>query len=880
MISPGKILFPLAVASVAAAGGLGIGSEAVRQSFSVSGEIMEMYASQDTVIYPRDAYKLRRKGTFSAEAVIDSLSGKFAGGSISEEDTIPVIRARDTIKVPDSLRFTDPFRYRYYIALVDSLTHREVRDSLIKSFESFLAAGDSAAARRDSLDWRKLDSLYAADSTIAAKAAFLAWYNSLSKEERKKYDFEQKEARKKVIADSLKAIRDEKNAIRDSIRESTPRILETFAIPDSMQYKRFITWTVDQDFHKIEPFEPDTSFNYYFYDYAFRRRDVNATWLGVAGSPVQTYDFFKRDSWSGSDWFAPNEAWSYSPSTLPMYNSKTPHTELAYWGTLLDADSKESDNLHLMTTQNIFPEWNIGILLERWGGGGMLNHEKGKHSTAAVSTNYLGKRYLMHAGIIHTTISREENGGIKENKWIRDTTVEAREIAVNLTDAASKIGRNTLFLDQQYRIPFTFIDKWMSRRDSTHKTDSLGENITTAFIGHSSEYSRYSRTYTDGISASSFYENFNISEKASADSVSMSVLENKLFVRLQPWASDALVSKLDVGAGDYLKTYYDTFPDKAATHRENSFYIYAGAEGRFRGFDWNAKGRYVLAGHDFGSFGIEAAANLSLYPFRKARKSPLNLRAAFSTSLREPDHYTQLLYTNHFSWNNDFGKISTTKLTGEIDIPYWDLSAGVGYALLANGIYYGTDAVVRQNSPAISIVSANIRKDFTLGGFLHLDNRALFQVSSDSDVLPLPTAALNLRYYAQFVVQKDESKKHNVMEMQVGVNAFFNTAWYAPSYNPALGVFHNQKEVLYNNGPIFDAFVNIQWKRACIFVKLENAGQGWPMDKYDYFTANHYINTPRTVKLGIFWPFYTPPGRNAQATPGRTSAPSGSSKTM
>ena len=39
--------------------------------------------------------------------------------------------AKDTIKIPDSLRFTDPFKYRYYIALKDSTTRFQVRDSLI-----------------------------------------------------------------------------------------------------------------------------------------------------------------------------------------------------------------------------------------------------------------------------------------------------------------------------------------------------------------------------------------------------------------------------------------------------------------------------------------------------------------------------------------------------------------------------------------------------------------------------------------------------------------------------------------------------------------------------------------------------------------------------
>ena len=78
------------------------------------------------------------------------------------------------------------------------------------------------------------------------------------------------------------------------------------------------------------------------------------------------------------------------------------------------------------------------------------------------------------------------------------------------------------------------------------------------------------------------------------------------------------------------------------------------------------------------------------------------------------------------------------------------------------------------------------------------------------------------------------------------------------------GTFYNQHEEQYGNTPYFDVFMNLQWKQACIFLKMENVGQGWPMDKHDYFSAHHYIYTNRVLKFGIWWPFYPP--LNAQRT--------------
>ena len=857
-----RILFPAAVvASIAAT--VAAGPVGIDNKVKAGGA-----ASSDTIIYPKDGYKLHRKGDFDVLDLKDSLSGP-DDSLLMETDTLPRLSARDTIKVPDSLKFTDPFRYKYYVALVDSLTHVQVRDSLKNSEKQHWSDLDTLLARADSCDWRRIDSIYAADSTTRARIAFLAWYNSLDRDARKKYDAEQKMKMKMAQMDSIKAVKEERQSIRDSITENTPRILETFALPDSMLYKRIITWTTDPDFHKMEVEVPDTSYNKYFYDYPFQRKDVNSTWLGMAGSPVQPYNYFNRGKGDPADFITPNEPWTFSMSNLDWYNTKTPYTELAYWGTLIGKKAKESDNIHIFTTQNILPELNFRLSFDRWGGSGMLDREETANKTAVAAVNYLGKRYKMHLGYIHNKVSRQENGGIVDDMWVRDTTIDTREIPINLMNANSEIKKNSVFLEQQLRIPFTFINDIRSRKDSTFKAES--EDLTTAFIGHTTEFSSYVRNYADESgdpTSSAFYNDvFNYGTTASADSQRVSVFHNKVFLRLQPWSSEGIISKLDVGIGDYLRNYYAPSgedPKSGSSVVQNTAYLYAGAEGQFKEyFAWDAKADYAFAGNDFSDFGIQANAALKFYPFRRERHSPLSVGAHFETSLRAPTYYQQHTLSNHYMWDNDFSKQSVTRIEGNIGIPHWKMSASVGYALLANTVYYDSLSIARQNSAAVSILSASLRKDFVIADFLHLDNQVLFQLSSNQDVIPLPKLALNLKYFIQFVAAKDRATKtQNVLVMQIGANAFYNTQWMAPAWNPNLGVFYNQNSFLYENGPRLDAFVNMQWKRACIFLKFENIGGGWPMNHPDYFTASHYINTVNTFKIGIFWPFYTQPGKS------------------
>ena len=798
---------------------------------------------------------------------------QMADSTATSDSIIPVLSAKDTIKVPDSLRYTDSLRFRYYIALKDSSVRRETRDSLI-------SIGDT-------LELMRLDSLYIKDSTDAAIAAHNAWYASLSRKERKKYDAEQALPGLIAAANRKIEIKDSIRAYKDSVRESIPRILETFAIPDSLHFKRIITWTHERDFHnlvEVRDMAQDTSYRRSFNDYPFFNQDINASWLGISGSPVQLFDWFKREEEDNAIFYTPYSIWNYTPENLPQYNTKTPYTELAYYGTLFANQEKEEANVRVLTTQNISPQLNLTLEYRRYGGNGMLKREDTGNKSFVAAVNYLGKKYMMHAGYIYNKVKRSENGGIVDETWIRDTTVDSREIEVYLRDASNELKKNTLFLDQTYRIPLSFLTDLKGRKDtlaaeaSKAEADTLKTDITTAFIGHSSEYTVFSKMYRDKISdnlGKEFYgDRFYINPTASADSLRVMKLENKVFIRLQPWKNDAVVSKLDVGIGDKLASYFRFTPSEYLQGGENIFqnsvYLYAGANGQYRKYmKWNAKGKYNFLGHEINDFGIEADMSFSAYPFRRDRQSPLTAGVHFETTLKEPDYYQQHLFTNHYRWDNDFSKISTTRVKVSLSIPRWDMAASFGYGLLSGNIYYDTQGIIRQNSEPMSVMSATLKKNFRIWKF-HLDHQAMLQLSSNQDVLPLPLLALNFRYYIQFDVVR------RVMQMQIGANGTYTTEWYAPGYNPVLGVFHNQNERKYGNCPYIDAFVNIQWKKASIFIKAVNINMGWPNKSSDYFSAAGYIAPQTAIKIGITWPFWVRPGK--VSTTGSNSSNAGSAR--
>lgn len=640
-------------------------------------------------------------------------------------------------------------------------------------------------------------------------------------------------------------------AYKDSVIRSRPRVLETYFLPDSLMYKRMVLWKTGTYFNNPTEIKPDTTFNTNYTELPYQRNDVGATTLGVSGSAMLYYNFFKRTDQEVFPFFSPYLAYSYTPETMPFYNVKTPYTELAYRGTLFANKQKEETNIKFMHTQNFTPSFNFNILYQRFGGNGILDKEKTDNRTFALTGNYLGKRYVAQAGYIFQKVKRQENGGLTDPSLVLDTLIDSRTIPVALSIANTQLKRNTIFITHSYGIPFNFLQK----RDSLGRRDSIGLGEgTMAYIGHTGEFSTYTKSYTDEIGLKdslgrALYNNaFYINPTTSADSARVMKLENRFFIRLQPWAKEAIVSKLDAGVGYQYLNLYGFHPayflEGNKNTSQNNLYLYFGASGQLKEYlQWDGTGVYYLSGYAQNDYSIDAKARFSAYPF----EGGINLTGKFHLSGKRPNYFYNTYYSNHYIWDNHFEKATTTRLEVQLDIPKYQFEAYFGYALLSNNIFLDTLGQARQNGEAMSIMTAYLKKNFKVWKF-HMDNQVLFQLSSREDVVPLPKLSLNLRYYFQFNLVKD------VLQMQLGANATFNTKYYAPAYSPALGMFHNQDKEEIGNNPYIDVFLNLQWKRASIFVKYVNAAKGWPTS--DYFSAYRYLHPETALKFGIHWPFY------------------------
>ena len=646
--------------------------------------------------------------------------------------------------------------------------------------------------------------------------------------------------------DIKRAIKKNKQDYRDSVVKNTPRILETFVVPDSLYYKHILKWTHSPYTNDITLQERDTSCNYNFFDLPALKDDADAIYLGVPGSALQRTNYFRRETLKEASFFDTYLTYTYTPATLPMYNVKSPFTQLSYWGNPFSSKQKEESSIDLLSTQNITPSLNLTLMYRQFGGTGDLEGGKTNTRTSEIGLDYIGKKYEMNAAYLATRVKNSENGGVSDTYWVTDTLIDNKAVPINLQKASNLLKRRTIFITQSLSIPMNFF-----RKDADSL--ALGQG-TAAYIGHSLEFSKYSKVYTDAIALtdatgrSFYFDQFNIHETASFDSVSVRNIDNRFFLTLQPFSNDALLSKVTGGIGYQILSYYGFQPESYVTGNKNktyhNTYLYGDARGMLKKYiNWDAFGRIYTSGYYLGDLEIAANLALSVYPIQQG----IHLKLHGETTLQEPGFYEQNLFFNHHQWNNEFVKTSRTKFEASLEIPYTQTKLSAGYALINNLIYYDETSTVRQFTKPVQTIAVALEQNLRLWAF-HFDHKAVYQITSNDEVLPLPQLSVNARYYVQFPIVR------NVLEVQIGANAIFYTKYYLQSYSPDLGVFYNQRTYEWGGNPYVDFFVNAQWKTASIFVKYTDGLDGWP--RREYFCSTNYIRPGKAFKFGIAWPFY------------------------
>ena len=647
----------------------------------------------------------------------------------------------------------------------------------------------------------------------------------------------------------------------DTKKKRERRPLESYYFNDTTRALYNWKWNVDRYYNRVNIMPLDTTLADWRTDYVFYRKGVGDMALGGLGQSSQPVNWFDRNQDRDFTFARSYDAYTARLENVPFYNGKSALTNMTY----LESGQKRyrEEHFELVHSQNINPSTSANVSYKARSTMGRYDWQRTKNHALSVGVAHTGKRYSIHAAYMNNMVDTRENGGVVGEWAIADTVFEMPSgvpMRLASSEAHNKYRNNAVFVKQAIAIPLERVTEY----------DFSVADLSAIYVGHQFEYNSWSKGYTDkrGTYSNergnynketgewesednlSYYDDWFISPETTRDSISERLISNKLFVQVQPWDRYGAISTIDGGVGYDIHTYsylrlQDYVRGDMTRDKRSSWYIYGAASGMIKRYaDWRADAKYHPSGYRGGD--LSAGGEITLRAF--IREHPLILTGRFRYELRSPGYWHENLFSNHYVWFNSFDKESETRFEVNFSVPDIALEVGAWQGVMTNMIYYGNDSRVAQNPGTVSLTSLYARKDFRFAGF-HLDHRALVQISSDEHVLPVPTFSAYLSYYYEFWVVRD------VLRVQVGLDGRFNTAYYAPGYNPALSAFYNQREVKIGNYPYLDAFVSAKWKRMRILLKLQHLNQNL-FGNGEYFQVARYPLNPRMFKFGISWSFY------------------------
>jgi hypothetical protein len=492
--------------------------------------------------------------------------------------------------------------------------------------------------------------------------------------------------------------------------------------------------------------------------------------------------------------------------------------------------SKKEQNLSVDASQNVSSWFNVGLTFRYTNGPGYYPNQVTDDKNFAFNTRFQTKnyRYLVLASYLHNKIKLEENGGIKyDSIFEQNIETNRKNFAVNLTTANGAIKENSYYLKQ-----FFFISK--RHRFRLNNSDSLipDRKIIPGNISLSTLYSRQIHLYQQDLADNGFYRHTYDSLNPTYDSTYFRKIENQL-----SWtnADNAKTQLLTFNFA--LKHLYAELTVDSSNSIFNQ--LIPSAEVKFTVSDilkLYFSGDIVTGNAYAGDFHLKGALSL--------HTKFGDLSYALTSALQEPDRFYGYYSSNHFRWSNNLDKQGF--LLNSIEYKIKNLHAGVNLFTVSSFVYMDSLAMPAQLHENLHVFSAFLRKLINVGNW-SFDLRGVYQTASN-DALRVPELAADVSIY----YTKDLFKKAAIL--QTGFDVFYNSSYFSYAYMPAIKSFYVQNSVKTGDYFYTNVFLNLQIKRARLFLKYINLA--YLLKDFSYYTVPSYPMQDGGFRFGISWMFY------------------------
>lgn len=227
------------------------------------------------------------------------------------------------------------------------------------------------------------------------------------------------------------------------------------------------------------------------------------------------------------------------------------------------------------------------------------------------------------------------------------------------------------------------------------------------------------------------------------------------------------------------------------------------------------------------------------------------LKASYTSSKSLPSFMSERYFGNHYEWSNSFADILSNTISGSLfyTFPVIRLEPAVQISTVDNYVYFGENKLPTQNSAVALINNYSVKADLSLGKHFKLENKVIFNnVSGDgADAIRTP----DWNYFGKWYY--DNIVFNNYMEMQIGFDVRWQSAYYANAYDPITQQFYIQNDFEVPSFWTADLFFVMKAQKLALWVKVKYLNQ---KKEEGYFETPLYPATRRMIDLGLRWHFY------------------------
>lgn len=626
-------------------------------------------------------------------------------------------------------------------------------------------------------------------------------------------------------------------------------------------------WTMLEPLCLREPSSIDTLFQNYGQRSVPSSLSAAYATTGNMSAPGRNMIYFERPAMSDFFFRDAIAAWIPAMGDHTFYNTRIPMTLMSY-NTAGGRDNSK-DRLTAVFSGNVNKRLQIGANLDYPYSKGAYANQAAKGMTWGLSGSYIGDRLEVQTFFNHYNNLNKENGGITDDLYILDPAelqggsakVSPKNIPTRLSDAHSRVSGLEFLANARYNVGFWRVLPPVD----TIPDDTIEHKLfvpVSSFIW-TFDYVK-SRHVFDNSSRSEmaeFWENFYLSRTHTHDVTSYHSVRNTFGVSLlegfNKYAKAGLSAFLTYEHRKFTQnpdSVYGIVSDESLTpypygskipetYEDNL--IWAGAQLTKQRGTWvryEATGRIGLIGRVAGDIDVNGQASLRV----PLLKDTLAVTAYGRFANTEAPYLMEKYTSNHFIWDNDFGKTRKLRLGGRLDFNKTDTHIDIGVENIQNSLYFNENAMPVQDGGNVQVFSATIRQNLR-AGILNWENRLTYQTTSNDAVLPMPRLAVYSNLYILFRVAK-------VLHVQLGVDCDYYTRYYAPDYQPATMAFYNQRQMKLGNYPFVNAYVNMKLRKARFYVMMSHVNQGL-FGGNNYFSMPHYPLDPRRFQMGVLVDF-------------------------